>query len=308
MNDKPSIRVAVPDEAIKHLARNIPEDFEGYCDQIRRRFFPHGRPVHGLNSRILERMHHQLISLCFPEGMRSEEDERVMAEKLFEIYIRYEAILVSVDQSISPIPVHGQLQKLLRSIEKAMEALDDETRDSVVIEMGEYSSIDDVPVTKNAFDNANSLAEKVTIARQVIGVSLFQIKHMTEHFDYKRRLLIPGKPPKYAFAYAVFALAEVFEEYDQQERSASVNEKVSPQAAHWTDNYSYSGAFLDFVTAFFRKHNPIQIDDHIGNGFAGAVRKMAQRRKGSPELHLILHGKTKAQEVIDFMIGIDSLR
>lgn len=308
MNDTLNTKVVVSDEAIKHLARNIPEDFEGYCEQIRRRHFPNGRSVQGNHNQILGRMHHQLIRICFPEQMRSGEDAMVLAGELFEIYVRYEALLVSVDKSISPIPVHSHLTKLLRSIESAMGALDDETRDSVVIEMSGYSSIDGVPVTKNAFDDASSLAEKVTIARQVLGVSRSQIKHMTEHFDYKRRLLTPGKPPKYAFAYVIFALAEVFEKYDCQKRSASVNEKVNSQDAHWTDNYIYSGAFLDFATAFFQKHNPVQIGDHIGNGFANAVRKMAQRRKGSPELHKALHGKTKAQEVIDFMTSIDSLR
>lgn len=301
-------KVSVPESSVKHLARNVPVEFFSYCQKIRNRHFPHGIPPHGHNSRVLERMHRNVMDICLSGTGDQEDHRRSFAEKLFDVYVRYEAMAISVDRSISPVPVHERLSSLLRSVERTLEALDDETRDAVVLEMGGYERIEDVPVTKDAFDHATSLAEKVTITRRVLSVAQSQIRHMSDHFDYKRRMITPGKPPTYAFAYAVFALAELFEEYDHLDRPATVNEKLTEQSAHWSENYRYEGPFLDFVEEFFRKHNPLQIEDHVGTGFANAVRKVAQKRNKAPELHKVLEGEAGAQAVVDFMSGLDNIR
>jgi len=303
-----AVRVSVSENAKKHLARNIPTDWAGYCKQIKARHFPDGFPPRGVNRRVFERMHRNLIAICFPEEEEFGQEVPVFASKLFDISVRYQALLVSVDQTVSPSPVHKELRRLEKSMERALRALDDKARDDVVVEMGGYDSVEEIPVTKDAFDGASSLAEKVSIARNVLAVSRSQVEHMADHFDYKRRLLGRGKPSIYAFAYAVFALAELFEEHDQHGRKAAVNEKVNTQDAHWTENYRYSGPFLDFVTAFFRTHNPLQIEGHVGTGFASAVRKTAQRRKKAPELHRLLDNGAGAQEVVNFMVGIDKIR
>jgi len=300
--------VSVPESAKKHLGRNIPTDWAGYCRQIRTKHIPGGFPPRGVNAKVFERMHRNQISICFPEGAGALQEVGAFATNLFDISVRYQALLITVDQTVSPVPVYEELRRVKRAFDQAVHAMEDETRDQVVVELAGYDTVEDIPISKDGFDGATSLAEKVSIAKRVLEVSRSQIAYMADHFDYKARLLGPGKPSVYAFAYAVFALADVFEEHDSQGRKAVVSEKVSSQEAHWTENYQYSGAFLDFVKAFFQTHDPQQIDDRSGSGFASGVRKLAQRRKKAPELHRLLNNDAGAQEVLDFMIGIDSLR
>ncbi len=308
MDSKKSITVEVPEEARKHLARNIPTDWAGYCNKIRHRHFPGGRPPMGPNSRLFERMHRNMIEICFPGQGEDRQEVSVFAGELFDISVRYQALLLTVDATLSPIPVYEELRKLMRAMDQALRALDDEARDKIVLELGGYDAIEDIPVSKDAFDDAASLAEKVSIARRVLAVSKSQVEYMTNHFDYKQGLLGRGKPSVYAFAYAIFALAEVFEQHDHQRRSANVEQKSTGGDHSWAGNYEYSGPFLDFVREFFLKHDPSQIDNRIGSGFPSAVRKMAQKRRKAPELHHLLGDEAGPQQIVDFMIGIDQLR
>lgn len=299
--------VSVPEHARKHLARNIPVDWSGYCSQIRCRRFPRGVPPIGRNRFVLND-YGRMISICFSSDMDEESQEfQSFVSALIEISVRYEALLVTVDQTVSPKPVYRVLERLKRDLSFALRSLDDESRDATVLELGGFDSIDQLPATLERFEGASSLAEKVTIARRLIELNRAQVEQMAGHFDYKRQQIGKGKPPNYAFAFAVFSLAEVFEEYDHLGRVANVVESATIRNPGWRGNYGYSGPFLEFATAFFMRHNPLQIQSHVASGFPNALRKMLQKRNKAPSLHRSLDDSAGPQEILDFMVSIDAL-
>lgn len=306
--------VSVNDEAKKHLARNVPVDFAGYCTQIAKRFESDSpsRSQRDRNNdrRLVVRRHTELRKICDHEDDLNNDELNEFSDRIFGIAIRYEALLTSVDRSIEPGKIHKRLTQVTAKMRNAIGFLEDETRDKIVCEMMGLDGIDELRKTLDAFETAPSLAAKVTIAEHSLKETLRVFLAMEKHFQYKGGVATAGTPAKYAFSYAVFALADVFERYDQRNRAATVSQKSTAAPdddMEWSGLFSYSGGFLQFARAFFEIYNRNEFQDRVASGFDTAVRRAAQKRKKDPELHRLLEGDATAQDVLDFMVRLDAI-
>ena len=300
-------QLAVPEQGRKHLARNIPLDFSAYCDEVANRRIRAGNrgDRRGRFVRTRERKH--LVELC----LETEADD-VLADaitaRLFDISVIYEALQISVDHMISSREFSVHIKKIIHSLRVAKRKLSDDVRDKIVRDLQGMQDVEEVDVSAEAFEGAYSLAQKAMITTQFVVQSLSRLEAMAEHFDYKSSLYGGGTPAKYAFEYAIHALGALFEEHNSANSKVSVYTKTPEQASdahHVTD---YDSPFLRFVRMFFQIFDNDQIIGRSGQGFGDAVRKSAKRYNKAPEVHLLLHGDSSAQHVIDFMIGIDEIK
>jgi hypothetical protein len=309
--------VNVSDKAKKHLARNVPTDFSGYCAQIAKRYDSETCPksqrdLRNAKRRWLGRHHIDLLNICDLNDISTDVEKNEFSDQVFEVAVKYEALLTSVDYSIEPGRIHKQLRQVTTKLSNVIEVLDDEIRNQVVCEMMDCAGLNELPKTMVAFEAAPSLAAKVTITELLLKEALNQFLEIEKHFQYKGGVATVGTPAKYAFSFAVFALAEVFEQHDQQQRKAMVSQRSTASdtddGMNWSGLFSYSSGYLRFVRSFFEIYNPNEFRDRVATGFDTAVRRAAQKRKKNPNLHQLLDGKTNSQDVLDFMVGLDAIR
>lgn len=309
--------VNVSDKAKKHLARNVPADFSGYCAQIAKRYDSETCPksqrdLRNAKRRWLGRHHIDLLNICDLNDISTDVEKNEFSDQVFEVAVKYEALLTSVDYSIEPGRIHKQLRQVTTKLSNVIEVLDDEIRNQVVCEMMDCAGLNELPKTMVAFEAAPSLAAKVTITELLLKEALNQFLEIEKHFQYKGGVATVGTPAKYAFSFAVFALAEVFEQHDQQQRKAMVSQRSTASdtddGMNWSGLFSYSSGYLRFVRSFFEIYNPNEFRDRVATGFDTAVRRAAQKRKKNPNLHQLLDGKTNSQDVLDFMVGLDAIR
>jgi hypothetical protein len=307
----------VSDKAKKHLARNVPADFSGYCAQIAKRYDSETCPksqrdLRNAKRRWLGRHHIDLLNICDLNDISTDVEKNEFSDQVFEVAVKYEALLTSVDYSIEPGRIHKQLRQVTTKLSNVIEVLDDEIRNQVVCEMMDCAGLNELPKTMVAFEAAPSLAAKVTITELLLKEALNQFLEIEKHFQYKGGVATVGTPAKYAFSFAVFALAEVFEQHDQQQRKAMVSQRSTASdtddGMNWSGLFSYSSGYLRFVRSFFEIYNPNEFRDRVATGFDTAVRRAVQKRNKNPNLHQLLDGKTNSQDVLDFMVGLDAIR
>ena len=282
-------------------------DFSDYCRRVAERRL---RGRNSTSSKLIavpRRDRAQIAQLCI--GVEADANlQAVIASRVFDISVIYEALQISVDHTISSKEFSKEMRKLVQNLKSARRALSDDVRDGNVMELhGHYDSVE-LDISELAFENAETLAHKAAIVSGVVNQSLSRLESMAQHFDYKSGLYGGGTPAKYAFEYAVHALGAVFEAFNADGNKASVSEVTPKQSGVGHHTIEYNSPFYRFVEEFFHIFDSDQLQNRKKEGFGDAVRKSARRYKIAPNLHLLLHGGCKAQQVIEFMIGVDQAK
>lgn len=299
--------IKVPEEAKKHLSRNIPLNFAAYCRHVAERRLRRRNSLEYKVRAVLPRDRTEIANLCLG-GDADSDAQAVIASKIFDISVVYEALQTSVDHTISSKAFSKEMKRMIHNLKSVRRALSDDVRDRNVMELLGHNEAGELDVSEDAFEKAETLAHKAAIVSGYVDQTLFRLENMAEHFDYKSGLYGGGIPAKYAFEYAIHALGAIFEDLNTVGHKASVSEITPEQSSSGHHSYEYDSPFLRFVKAFFRIFDTDQIENREGQGFGDAVRKSARRYQAVPDLHRLLHGDSTAQHVIDFMIGVDQVK
>ncbi len=297
---------AIPD---KHLARNIPYDFNGCCDRIRMRYF--AARMYDENSQY-GRVYRSLFPHLSDEELPYEDQVRIGVQ-IDEIQIRFLAIQKTIDRSVPAKPVHDTLERLQRSLAQALGALHDPDRDEIADELSVEPSIDGIRYLGDKLEEAQNLAEKVTLINRHLQEVSADLAPVVDFFLYKRGLVGRGNPPRYAMIYAVHALADLFETENTTGKKATVNEFAAggrnEQTPTRPNARRYTGTFLSFADQFFYDLVPEQARSHTPSGFPDQLRKMAKNRTKDAELYRLLHKETvEVEDTLEFMTRADRLK
>lgn len=307
MTPKRPTEIEISAAARKHLARNIPIDFAGYCDTLRPKEAEVIEKVRAAEKRATVTGYAAMFEVCLGANESRDSGQDDYWNELLNIATCYTAINTTIDAIVNVRQVYNSLTRLSGMVTRFIGDLEDEGRDALTLELEGYEELDKIPLNRRTFEDASSLSSKVTIARLVATAFLSQCKLMEEHFDYKQDLIERGRPSTYAFGYAVFALAEHFETWDRLGRKATVNETVTNSDAHWAENYRYTGDFLKYLEAFLYDTDRSALPRRDLNPLARATRKTLAKRRKRPDLHHLLKGRADAQAVLNFMSGLDEL-
>ena len=291
----------------KHLARNVPLDFNARCQRVGVSLYDGQRA-----SRRKEpaRQYPGMLEALTDGEFAADEAERIAAD-ILEVHIRYLVIQKTLDLSVPVKPVHRELSGLRRSLAKSITRLEDEDRDAGVRFFNELAPDEELPNGEGAFDTAGSISERVAIAGNRLRGWADELDRMLKYFDYKQGLVTRGNISLFATKFAVLALADMFEARNTMGRKATVSETQdfgrrgakndSPNARR------YTGKFLDFVTAFFQTVDPQQFTRVVDEGFQDRVRKTAKARKKDPEVFKKLYGDVTVEDVLEFMRRVEGL-
>lgn len=312
----------------KHLARNVPKNFNECCDRIRREFFliedearKRGRRLGRGRERISGSAHDDplsydviyggMISMLF-EGEIDPDKETEIGLEIFEVEVRFGAIQRTIDFSVPAKPIYDVISRLARTSVKVEKALKDEHRETNVRGLMELADDELMPNTIAEFEVANSLAERAVIAEKIVAKFSSDMEIIKEFFDYKNGMVTRGQPALYSTLYVVHALADIFERHDQQGRSANINETLTTsQKAEELDTLKsrrYTGPFLDFVTIFYQIVDFAEMQRRQKEGFQDAVRNFAKGRQKDRKLIELLHGTVTVENILEFMKRADDLK
>ncbi|MCT4610982.1 MAG: hypothetical protein N4A70_17490 [Pelagimonas sp.] len=290
----------------KHLARNVPEDFNAICERVKHRQMDRGPRFGESGPEYLRRVNRGLLVALWREP--SEVDDGTIKDiesRISDIQIRFLAIQKTLDHSVPTKPVYEALNKLSRSVNRTVEVLTDSDRDAVAEFIG--SATPDIALNQ-IFSGSQSLAEKVSFTEQYLRSVQHDLNEMVQFFDYKNGLSGRGNPSKYGLLYAVFALADVFEAHSDG-RKATVNETVNTGANGRMNQRRYTGDFLDFVVAFLQRSSPDMLQRSLYEGLCDRIRKTAKARKRDADLHLLLHKDTiEVADTLEFMARADAVK
>jgi hypothetical protein len=291
----------------KHLARNVPLDFNARCERVRASLND-GQRASRRNEPA--RRYPGMLEAMTDGEFETEEAEEIVAD-ISEVHVRYLAIQKTLDLSVPVKPVHRELSGLRRALEKCITRLEDEDRDAGVRFFNELDPDEELPNGEGAFETAGSISERVAIAGNRVRAWADELDRMLEYFDYKQGLVTRGNISLFATKFAVLALADLFEARNTMGRKASVSETMDygRRGAHNDSPNArrYTGKFLDFVTAFFQTVDPQQFTRAVDEGFQDRVRKIAKARKKEPEVHKKLFGDVSVEDVLDFMCRAERL-
>lgn len=291
----------------KHLARNVPLDFNARCQRVRTSLEDGQRAS---RRREPTRRYPGMLEALTDGEFEADVAEMIDAD-IIEVHIRYLAIQKTLDQSVPVKPVYNALRGLRLSLERSISRLEDEDRDD---DVRFFLGLDDdskLPIEAEAFEAAGSISERATIARNRFRAWADELDQMLEYFDYKQGLVTRGNISLFATKFAVLALADMFEARNTMGRKASVSETLDygRRGAHNDSPNSrrYTGRFLDFVTAFFQTVDPQQFTRAVDEGFQDRVRKVTKSRKRDPEVYKKLYGDVAVEDVLDFMRRAEKL-
>jgi hypothetical protein len=284
----------------KHLARNVPVDFNGCVERERVSL------AGDLNRRGRKgRQFDQMIECLSDDVMDDAELDR-LDHIIAEVHLRYLVLAKTLDQTIPPTPIKRELGSLNSRLASATRTLSDPNRDEIVREMLGLSKTVAIPATREAFEQAQSFAERAAIASQMVANFARDVVGMEEFFDYKSRLTPRGNQTKFALAYAVSALADLFENENRLERKAAVNRRISKKDTE--DDLRYTGVFLRFMIEFFRKVDDSEMATLGSNSFADRLRLLTAQRRKDPSLFCLLHGDVQVETMLEFMKRVEEAR
>ena len=295
----------------KHLARNVPVNFSDCCDRIRRDFARReGEAARRGRSIKFDDIYRGMIQILVDEEVPADFDE-IVGDLISEVEVRYQALALTVDFSVPTKPIYEALEGLWRSVRRATQRIEDEERRAVLQQLPPASDAY-VEDEMEAFRNAQNLAERVTVAEDILCRFERQLDEMVKFFDYKSGLSVRGKPSRYAFQYAVMALADIFEEHNEFGRRANVGETVNTRRnvgdMDSINARRYTGKFLQFVSAFFREVDAGEVQRRQREGFEDSVRKAAQQRRKDPSLYKLLNDDVTPEVLLGFMKRADALK
>jgi hypothetical protein len=285
----------------KHLARNVPLDFNACCERVRLALF---EPVTRAPRTQRSQWHAHMIS-HLTDGEFSSDNEAEIGRELDEIQVRYLVVQKTLDLSVPVRPIFEELRSLRRWIGRAAQRLRDDDRDREVEFLRGTETEDDIPSGIDAFRCAASISERATIARQTLDGYLSEVEEMLEFFDYKNGLVTRGNISLFATKFAIHALADLFERTNTMGLKANVSETAAGgrrgPKAYVTNSRRYTGRFLEFATVFFQFVDPQQFQRNVDIGFQERVRKITKLRKRDPELFRKLYGAVAVEDVLEFM-------
>ena len=284
----------------KHLARNVPVNF---AECVERERLSIAGDLRRRGRRKPEFT--KLIAMLFDETVADADETRLYRE-IVEVQLRYLVLAKTLDQSVPPTPIKMALKSLHIKAEKSLETLRDPDRDEVV---NGYRDEGSLGSTRADFDNANSFAEKASIAFRMVESFSRDLKAMSEFFDYKAGLTPRGNTTQFAMIYAISALADLFERENTKDRSANVNMGIRlNEEDEQGDWLRYTGLFLAFAVEFFRRVDDSQIVSLEGDSLSDRIRKLARSRKNDPGLFQLLHGDVQVETMLEFMRRAERVR
>ncbi|MEM5518949.1 hypothetical protein WNY37_18465 [Henriciella sp. AS95] len=293
----------------KHLARNIPEQFSVVCDRIRlKEIEPNNRQRRRTDKPI--KIYSDMLKQLSNEAI-DRDDEIAIEEAIDEVLVRFLALQKTVDMTVPAKSVFSTISAVERSLNSAIRNLNDPDRDAAVTETSTDQPEDHSPSAKDIW-MSKSLAAKVTATRQYLIETHREILELKRFFNYKSGLVKAGRPSTYSMLFAVHALAEIFEARNTKGLDAQVSQVVDggrqDQKGRNHNQYRYEGAFLSFVTSFYMKVVPEQINR--GNeGFPDQVRKFARLRLEDPDAHKLLYADNASHfQFLEFMKRADAMK
>lgn len=290
----------------KHLARNVPLNFQVVCERIRHReqIFTLKYPKRGA-AKYQKRYGELLAALKGTEKGEPSASDFYIGQELDEIRVRFLAVIKTVDQTVSVKLVFDELRKAQNALHRAVKQLDDPYREELV---QYYSEGQGEASLATVFEGSDSLVEKVSYAHRYLAAVSSDIDKMTWFFNYKYNKTARGNPSKFALTYVVFALADVFEKYSGG-RNATVNETLNDGSDGRNNARRYTGNFLKFVLCFIAKDSNHTGHFNIAAGLEDQIRKLAKARRRDPELYKILHkNKVDPQDFLKFMKLADAVK
>lgn len=287
----------------KHLARNVPVDFN-QCVERQRVALHSDLNRRGKRSRQFDQMITCLSNDPLVEGDRDRIDQHIT-----EVQLRYLVLAKTLDQSIPPTPIRNALSSLNNRLSAATDVLNDPDRDAVVKEMLGLSEGSVLPATREAFELAETFAERAAIASQMVANFAKDVAGMEAYFDYKSHLTPRGNQTKFAMAYAISALADLFESENRLGRKAAVNVGIRlKDDDDQGDFLRYTGVFLRFMIEFFRKVDDSEMANLGSNSFADRLRLLTAQRRKDPDLFRLLHGNVSVETMLEFMRRVEEAR
>ena len=167
----------------RHLARNLPRDFNAILERQRLALCGDGsRPVRP--DRRLE----AALKVLYEEPFPGEVQAR-LAASLMEMRLRCLVLSKTLDQSIPPTPIMHELLSLRNRAKTAAWTTADEDRDQIVRDLLQVTEILGDP---DAFRSANTLAERAAIAHAAIKKFRTEVEEMSKFFDYKAGMMPKG--------------------------------------------------------------------------------------------------------------------
>jgi len=300
MNDKTTNYIT------KHLARNVPTNFNEICERVRHRELSHRSRVQRPEAETLNRLYggmFRVLSDC--QVQLSDEETVCVGKRADEILIRFLTLQKTLDQSVPTKPIYKAIYHLNRSLNNTIKRLNDPDRDAAT----EYLSVEASSMAfDGVFDGANSLAEKANYAQTYLTAVSKDLQKMVDFFDYKNGLAGRGNPSKFALVYALFALADLFEN-ESGGRKAVVNETVNNGENGRRNERRYTGAFLGFVHAFLQVASVDMLQRGSIDGLNDRIRKLAKARRFDPYLYKLLHeNEVGPEQILAFMKRADAAK
>jgi hypothetical protein len=290
----------------KHLARNVPIDFEAVCQRIRHReqIFVLKKPRSGA-VKYLEKYGELLAILQCVETAEPSPMDFYIGQELDEVRVRFLAVMKTIDKTVPVKLVSAQLESVRKAVHKAVRNLEDPDRDAFV---EYYSGNQQEASLTSMFEGANSLAERVSYAHRYLSAVSKNIDDMAWFFNYKYNKTARGNPSKFALIYVVFALADLFEKYSDG-LSATVNETVNDGGDGRPNSRRYTGEFLRFVLTFLTIYASQTTYANLSSGLEDQIRKLSKARHRDPDLYMLLHGEdTTPQHILAFMKRADAVK
>ena len=244
--------------AEKHLARNIPHDFDGCCERIRLTLRKSHKKSESASTRY-RREFGGMFTALWHEDLGDADVQRI-GIGLDEIRVRYLAVQKTLDVSVPAKPVHSNLRRINHWLSKALDELDDPDRDRAVAQLQDTEMPDEDQGLQSQFEHSQNIAEKVTIIRNHLMSLNDDLGPIVDFFEYKRGLCTKGQPSKYGLIYAVNALATLFEAENTKSLKASVNHSVNERTSTG-NSLRFTGQFLDFVLTFLWLIVPEQLSN-----------------------------------------------
>lgn len=285
----------------KHLARNVPRDFNLCVERERVRLEGWGN-----QARRVDKAFSATLRRLSDESMGPHDQER-LAEQLHEVRLRYLVLSKTLDQRVPPTEIMKQLRSLKYRTKEAARVLKDEDRDvTVALTMG-LENPNDIPDTDEAFRDANTLAERAAIAQRIVIKYAAYIDELSVFFDYKADLYPKGNQTSFGMIYAVNALGAMFERENAGGRSATISKNVSPVNSE-EGAYRFTGPFLEMLTKFFHTVDDSQLSGVGTKSFRERARRLSMHRKKDPDLYLLLHGQVTVEVMLEFMSRAEAVR
>lgn len=308
----------------RHLARNIPLNFEECCSIVRSEFESEKRMRRGKDGnyrcRNFDKIYNGMVSQLIGSDPIDELDLQVGSE-IAEVQIRFEVIQRTIDYNIPAKPIYEIVGKVRESLRRNIGKLNADPnkrvrssvkhRDENVHFFLGLSEYEEIPHTIEAFRSAKSIAERAAITNRLLLNIDKQLEEISGYFNYKMGFVTAGQPSVFATLYAVHALADIFERHNSRGYKASVG--MDPMKGGDEPN-EYTGEFLSFAMNFFNAVDYAEVRRNEESNFSltgmhTLIRKHAKNRKKDPDLYKLLHEENADHfSVLEFMKRADAIK